>query len=107
GARGDCRKEQESDQRQEALHEGSVRVGLNYSRGRLLPERGWRKGEMHRSLDQRRHGVWRRKSQAQTATKMAGSQIQRNSLCKTATPRAVKNGVMPIGETRIGVHGKK
>src|SRR5205085_11347640 len=36
GARGDCGKEQESDQRQEALHEGSVRVGLNYSRGRLL-----------------------------------------------------------------------
>jgi hypothetical protein len=37
----------------------------------------------------------------------AGAQTHSNSLSSTVYPRALKNRVIEIGETWIGLHGKK
>ena len=42
-----------------------------------------------------------------TAMKIAGSQIHTVSLFSTVIPRRLKNLVIPIGETSMGVQGKK
>jgi hypothetical protein len=39
--------------------------------------------------------------------KIEGSQIQSNSLRIVFKPHSLKNGRIPMGETRMGVHGKK
>src|SRR5258708_30273174 len=49
----------------------------------------------------------RRISQTGSASSATGSQIQRISLWRTARPRSVKNRPRPIGETRMGVQGRK
>jgi hypothetical protein len=41
------------------------------------------------------------------ARKKLGSQTQKNSLFMTDTPHLLKKALIPIGETSMGVHGKK
>jgi len=49
----------------------------------------------------------RRIIKTNTANSPAGSQIQTSSLCKTRYPRALKKRPSAIGETRIGLQGRK
>ena len=42
-----------------------------------------------------------------TTIKKQGSQTHKSSLLITIKPHLLKKGPMPIGETTIGVHGKK
>ena len=42
-----------------------------------------------------------------TAMNKLGSQTHTNSLFITANPQLLKNALMPMGETSMGVHGKK
>src|SRR5258708_445682 len=47
------------------------------------------------------------RTNSKIASKPAGIQIHRSSLCSTATPRSLKKRVTEIGETAIGRHGRK
>ena len=42
-----------------------------------------------------------------TTVRKEGSQIHNNSLFTASSPNRVKKCLIPIGETRMGVHGKK
>ena len=42
-----------------------------------------------------------------TAIKKEGNHIHKSSLLITNKPHGLKNPLIPIGETMIGVHGKK
>jgi uncharacterized protein len=49
----------------------------------------------------------RRTINTREATIIAGSQIQSSSVCRIVNPCGVKKRVTAIGETRIGLHGRK
>jgi hypothetical protein len=49
----------------------------------------------------------RRVARQAAANRADGSQINSSSFARTLNPRVEKNASMPIGETAIGVTGKK
>jgi hypothetical protein len=51
--------------------------------------------------------LFRRNIQINAANSIAGSQIHSSSLCRIANPCGVKKRLTAIGETRIGLHGRK
>ena len=51
--------------------------------------------------------LFRRNIQINAANSNAGSQIHSSSVCRIANPCGVKKRVTAIGETRIGLHGRK